>query len=222
MKKAKITCHNCHLPLDINTTKCPYCGAEISENEKQTELEPVYEENLQGKNKKQMQKHTFFWLIAVGIEVLIFLLLLIPVESTYNFNSYFYSFHSSQFKVLIGGDEVSIVVGTNSPLIVFIFSIVALLNSAALFWSLKKKSAEIGLFAGFTAFYCIVVAVVGFLGVVMMSNNSSGNIATSFDPGPGLFIVGACALAAAVFNILGAIKYKKFLVESPLETFKSK
>ena len=222
MKKEKIVCHNCHLPLDAKTTKCPYCGAEIKENEKQTEIEPVYEGNLKGKTKKHLQKHTIFWLIAVGIEALLLLLQLLPVESTFGMNSYFYAFKSAQFTFASGGQTHSVVVGTNAPLIIFIFTMVALLNSAALFWSLKKKSAEIGLFSGFTAFYCIIVAVIGFLGIVMMSNNSAGNAATKFEPHIGFFIVGAFAIAAAVMNIFGSIKYKKFLVQSPLETFKMK
>ena len=220
MKKEKIICHNCHLPLDAKTTKCPYCGAEITENQQQSELEPVYDANLKGKSKKHLQKHTFFWLIAVGIEAVLLLLQFLPVETNYGQNSYFYAFHSSQFKFVYQGVEQSVVVGTNAPLIIFIFTIVALLNSAALFWSLKKKTAEIGLFAGFTAFYCIVVALMGFLGIVLMSNNSAGNAATKFTPSVGLFIIGAFAVGAAVLNILGSIKYKKFLVESPLETFK--
>lgn len=220
MKKQKITCHNCHLPLDVNVTKCPYCGAEISENQKQTEIEPVYEGNLEGKPKKHLQKHTLFWLIALGVELLIILLQFIPIETTYGQNCFFYAFRASQFKFTMDGTEYSVVIGTNAPLIIFIFTIVALLNSAALFWSLKKKSAEIGLFAGFTAFYCIIVAVIGFLGITLMSNNSAGDAATKFEPGVGLFIIGAFAIGAAVLNILGSIKYKKFLVESPLETFK--
>ena len=220
MKKEKITCYNCHLPLDANVNKCPYCGVEITEDKKQTEIEPYYEGNLEGKSKKHLQKHTFFWLIALGIEALFLLLQLIPIETNFGFNCYYYAFRSSQFVVVQNNIKYSVVVGTNAPLIIFIFSIVALLNSAALFWSVKKKSAEINLFAGFTAFYCLVIALIGFLGIVLMSNNSAGNAATKFQPSAGLFVIGAAAVAAAVFNILGAIRYKKFLVESPLETFK--
>ena len=55
-----------------------------------------------------------------------------------------------------------------------------------------------------------------------MSNNSSGNAATKFALGIGFFITGAFAAAAAAFNILAVIRYKKFLYGGPKETLELK
>lgn len=216
MKKEKITCINCHLPLEANVTKCPYCGKEISETERNTEAKPYFE--AEEKGKKRLQKHTIFYLIALGLEGLIALGLLLPVESTFNLSGYYYLSHSTQFQL----GTTSVVVGTNASLIIFIFTIITLLNSAAIFWSLKKKSAEVTLFSYFTAFYCVVITVLSFLGTVLMSNNSSGNAATQFAPGIGFFVTSAFAVAATVFNILAVIRYKKFLYGGPKESLELK
>ena len=219
MKKEKITCINCHLPLDANAKKCPYCGKEISDEERATNVEPFYD--AEGKKKKaSLQPHTLSYLIALGLEVLCLLGMILPCESTFGLNAFFYMAHSTQFTLIIGEQTSHVVVGTNAPLIVFIFSIVTLLNSAAIFWSLKKKTAEVNLFSYFTAFYSIVIAVVSFLGTTLMSNNTSGNVPTKFAPSIGFFVIAIFALAAAVFNILGVIKYKKFLYSGPKESFK--
>ena len=214
MKKNKITCPNCHLPLDATVTKCPYCNKDITEEERARAHDKKVE--VKEEKKSKLQQHTVFYLIGLIIGAVAFLAMLLPCESTLNQNVFFFVGHSSQFSY--GGSQV--VVGTNAPMIVFIFVLVALLNSAAIFWSLKKKTAEVSLFSYFTAFYFVVISVVSFLGNILMSNNSSGNLATKFGPGVGFYVIGVFALAAAAFNIFGVIKYKRFLVESPKESFK--
>lgn len=215
MKKEKITCIGCHLPLDANTKKCPYCGKEISDEERGATVEPYYEAEHRKKSRK-LHNHTIFYLIALGLEALCLIGMILPCESTYNLSAFFYMTKSTQFTF----DGKQIVIGANAPLIVFIFIIVALLNSAAIFWSLRKKSPEVTLFSYFTAFYGIVIGVVSFIGNIMMSNNTSGNAATKFAPGIGFYVIAVFALAAAAVNIIAVIKYKKFLYSGPRESFK--
>ena len=211
---SKIICPNCHLPVDSAAGKCPFCGADLAGVKEEVKEETVAEAT-EGKGKKKLQKHTFFYLIALGIALACFLAMILPGDGTYLKPIYFWAFQTT---VKIG--DATIVVGTNAAAICFIFSIIGVLNFAAIFRSIQKKSTEIALFSYFAAFNFVVVAVVAFLSSALLSFNSSGTIASTFTFGFGFAILGVLALVSVAFVVLGVIKYKKFLVESPLETFK--
>ena len=216
MTKEKITCPNCHLAIDKDNEKCPYCGAEVVKEEKTEKV--VKEESAEkGAKKLKLRSHTLYYLIAFGIEVLCLGLMFLPGESILNRSIYFWAFSSTSS--VINGDTY--IIGTNAATICFIFVVVGVLNSIAIFRSIQKKTTEIPLFSYFTTFYCVVVAVVAFLSSTLMSHNAGGDRPTQFTMGIGFILLGVFSIAAAVFNVLGVIKYKKFLVSNPLETFKT-
>ena len=212
MTKGKKTCPNCHLQVEEGLEKCPFCGASL-DNKEEVKEEVVVNEN----NKKlKIQRHTLFYLIGLGLGLILFGFMALPGESNIGLPIYFWAFVSE--RTTVSGTEY--VIGGNAATIVFVFSIVSVLNQLAILRSVRKKSTEIPLFSYFSAFFFVVNAIVSFTSSLLMSFKTSGTAATQFSFGFGFAIVGVISIAAAVLDILAVIDYKKFIKSSPFESFK--
>ena len=208
MKKNTIECLNCHLPNELGAEKCIYCGATITVKEEvQTqEAAAVVVE----KKKRKFAKHELFFLGSAGLGILIFLLFLLPAEGS-GTSLYKWAFNSAKTASNLG-----VQIGINAPVIAFIFAIIGILNHWATLVSLRRKTTEISLFANFTTFYYIIIAIVSFLSPIQMANGTNSH----FTMGIGFILVGILSLAIAGLEIFANILYKKYLVNNPLESFK--
>jgi len=203
--KKQHRCKNCHMYIDVEAKVCPFCGEEVKESVKKDTSEAVE----QKPSKRKLLKHELFYLIGAGLGVLALILFLLPASGDYAGSIF-------RFAFALPSD---IKVGANAATICFVFSVVGLLDYLAIYLSLKRKTTEVGLFSYFTAFFYVVVAVTSFLSPLLFSNGK--DVSTFTTLGVGFIIVGVLSLASAVMSILAVIKYKKYIIDSPIETYKA-
>lgn len=203
--KKQHRCKNCHMYIDIDAKVCPFCGEEVKEVVKKETHEAVEEAPA----KKKMLKHHLFYMIGTGIGVLAFLMFLLPASGDYS---------GSIFRFIFALPK-DIKVGANAATICFVFTVVGLLDYLAIYLSLKRKTTEVPLFSYFTAFIFTIVAVTSFLSPLLFANGK--DVSTFTTIGVGFIAVGVLAIASAVMSILAVIKYKKYIVDSPIETYKA-
>ena len=195
----KIKCPNCKLPALENEEVCRYCGSPLHQDSEQRFEEEVIEAHK--KTFVQMfPSYSLFFLVAAGLTLLSFLVLILPASFNYLVPGYVVAFNPPA------------AVGVNAATICFVFMIVTLLNFAAVLWSVKKKSTEISLFAYFAAFTGLIVLVVAAIAPIMLSGTGSE------------YGFGLCFLVLAIFYaaitaliVIGVIKYKQYLIKNPSE-----
>ena len=214
MDKKKITCPNCNLQIEENLTKCPFCGADIDVEE----IKKHADHDAKTPAKKGMPQHTLFYLIGLGVSLALLLAMILPGESNVYAMIYRWAFVGTSISVKISGTDF--VIGSNVATIVFVFSIVAILNQAAVLRSALKKTTEIALFSYFSVFFFVLIAVLSCLSNTLMSMKTAGLEPTQFKFGVGFAIVAAISLVCAAIDVFAVIKYKKYLKSNPLETFK--